>query len=67
MAGYVELDVDTETGEIDIKHYVSVVDCGTTINPMLARGQVEGGIVQGIGIPLISLLLIYRLHSNCPL
>jgi CO/xanthine dehydrogenase Mo-binding subunit len=50
MAGYVELDVDKETGEIDIKHYVSVVDCGTTINPMLARGQVEGGIVQGIGM-----------------
>lgn len=50
MAGYVELDVDKETGEIDIKHYVSVVDCGTTINPMLARGQVEGGVVQGIGM-----------------
>jgi CO/xanthine dehydrogenase Mo-binding subunit len=50
MAGFVEVDVDTLTGEVDIIEYVSVVDCGTTINPMLARGQVEGGIVQGIGM-----------------
>ena len=52
MAGYVEIEVDTETGEVDINNYVSVVDCGTTINPMLARGQVEGGILQGIGMAL---------------
>lgn len=50
MAGYVEVEVDTETGEYTVEHYVSVVDCGTTINPMLARGQVEGGIVQGLGM-----------------
>jgi|LGOV01.1.fsa_nt_gb CO/xanthine dehydrogenase Mo-binding subunit len=52
MAGYVEIEVDTETGEVDIMNYVSVVDCGTTINPMLARGQVEGGIMQGIGMAM---------------
>jgi len=52
MAGYVEVDIDTETGELDIIDYVSVVDCGTTINPMLAKGQVEGGIVQGIGMAM---------------
>jgi CO/xanthine dehydrogenase Mo-binding subunit len=50
MAGFVEVEVDIETGEYTIEHYVSVVDCGTTINPHLARGQVEGGIVQGIGM-----------------
>jgi CO/xanthine dehydrogenase Mo-binding subunit len=50
MAGFVEIDVDTETGEIDIIDYVSVVDCGTPINLALAKGQVEGGIVQGIGM-----------------
>jgi CO/xanthine dehydrogenase Mo-binding subunit len=50
MAGYVDLDVDTETGELTINNYVSVVDCGTPINPNLAKGQVEGGIVQGIGM-----------------
>lgn len=52
MAGYVEIEVDKETGEVDIKNYVSVVDCGVTINPMLAKGQVEGGIVQGIGMAM---------------
>lgn len=50
MAGYAEVEVDLETGEYDILDYVSVVDCGVTINPMLAKGQVEGGIVQGIGM-----------------
>ncbi len=52
MAGYVELNVDMETGEIEVCEYVSVVDCGVTINPMLALGQVEGGVMQGIGMAL---------------
>ncbi len=50
MAAYAEVEVDTETGEYEVLNYVSVVDCGTTINPMLARGQVEGGITQGFGM-----------------
>lgn len=50
MAGFVEIEMDTETYEYKIIEYVSVVDCGTTINPMLAKGQVEGGIVQGLGM-----------------
>ncbi len=50
MAGFVEVMVDRETGEFDILDYTSVVDVGTTINPKLAQGQIEGGIVQGIGM-----------------
>ncbi len=50
MAAYAEVEVDTETGEYQVLNYVTVTDCGTTINPMLARGQVEGGIVQGMGM-----------------
>ena len=50
MAGFVEIEIDKATYEIDILHYVSVVDCGTTINPMLAKGQVDGAIVQGLGM-----------------
>ena len=52
MAGFIEVDVDTKTGEVDIIHYVSVVDCGVTINPKLAQGQVEGAIVQGLGMAM---------------
>ena len=52
MVGIAEVDVDKLTGEIKAHDYVSVVDCGTVINPNLARVQAEGGIVQGIGMAL---------------
>ena len=52
IAGFAEVEVDTETGKIVVLDYVAVVDCGTVINPNLARIQVEGGIVQGIGMAL---------------
>ncbi|MFA5852703.1 MAG: molybdopterin cofactor-binding domain-containing protein, partial [Spirochaetales bacterium] len=52
MAGFAEIEVDTETGKVDMIRYVAVVDCGTTINPNLARVQMEGGILQGIGMAL---------------
>lgn len=51
-AHFVELEVDTRTGEIDLQKYVSAVDCGTAINPNLAEGQMEGAIVNGIGYAL---------------
>ncbi len=50
MAGYCTVEVDKETGEYTVLDYTSVVDCGVTINPKLAQGQVEGGIVQGLGM-----------------
>lgn len=52
MAGIAEVDVDKLTGEIDLVDYVAVVDCGTVVNPNLARIQTEGGIAQGIGMAL---------------
>ena len=52
MVGMVELEVDEETGGVEVLNYVAVVDCGTPINPNLARVQTEGGIVQGIGMAL---------------
>ena len=52
MVGIAEVDADKLTGEIKVHDYVSVVDCGTVINPNLARVQAEGGIVQGIGMAL---------------
>ncbi len=52
MVGMVEVEVDTETGSVDVLDYVAAVDCGTPINPNLARVQTEGGIAQGIGMAL---------------
>lgn len=52
MAGMAEVEVDKETGEVELIDYVAVVDCGTVINPNLARVQTEGGIAQGIGMAL---------------
>lgn len=52
MAGAVEIELDKETGHVEILHYAAVVDCGTVVNPNLARVQVEGGLGQGIGMTL---------------
>ena len=52
VAGFAEIEVDQETGKVELIDYVAVVDCGTVINPNLARIQVEGGIAQGIGMAL---------------
>ena len=50
MAAFGEFEFDTETFEYKMIKYVTVTDCGTTINPALAKGQVEGGIIQGYGM-----------------
>lgn len=52
IAGFAAVDVDLETGECRVSDYVAVVDCGTVINRNLARIQVEGGIVMGVGMSL---------------
>ncbi|WMM25452.1 molybdopterin-dependent oxidoreductase [Tissierella sp. MB52-C2] len=52
LSGLAEVEVDIETGKVNLINFVSVIDCGTVINPKLARIQAEGGIVQGIGMAL---------------
>lgn len=52
MVGMAEVEVDKETGKADLIDYVAVVDCGTVVNPNLARVQTEGGLAQGIGMAL---------------
>jgi carbon-monoxide dehydrogenase large subunit len=42
-------EVDTQTGCVEIQKYIAVDDCGKVINPLLVDGQVQGGIVQGLG------------------
>ncbi len=47
------VDVDPATGDITIDRFLAVDDCGPLINPLLARGQVHGGIAQGLGQALL--------------
>jgi aerobic carbon-monoxide dehydrogenase large subunit len=42
-------DIDPETGQVSIRRYVAVDDCGRLINPLLVAGQVHGGVAQGLG------------------
>ncbi|MBS1879483.1 MAG: xanthine dehydrogenase family protein [Actinobacteria bacterium] len=47
------VDVDIQTGMMDWKRYVIVDDCGPMVNPLIVRGQIEGGVAQGIGGALL--------------
>jgi putative selenate reductase molybdopterin-binding subunit len=51
-AQFVEVAVDIETGEVTVERVLMVADAGRVINPITASGQVEGGIVQGLGFAL---------------
>jgi len=52
MAGMAEIELDPETGLVRVLDYYAVVDCGTVVNPNLARIQTEGGLMQAIGMTL---------------
>lgn len=47
-----EIEVDVETGQVTVRKLVTAVDCGVPINPVTASGQVEGGMLQGLGYAL---------------
>jgi aerobic carbon-monoxide dehydrogenase large subunit len=74
------VDIDTETGAVELVRFVAVDDAGTLVNPMLAEGQIHGGLAQGIaqalyegfnydvdGNPLTSTFLDYLLPSAAEL
>ncbi len=44
-----EVEIDPDTGTVEVVRYSSVNDFGTVVNPLLVEGQVHGGVVQGIG------------------
>jgi carbon-monoxide dehydrogenase large subunit len=54
------VDVDPETGKVEILRYVVVEDCGKMVNPMIVEGQVHGGVAQGIGNALYEDLVYDR-------
>ena len=47
------VEIDRETGEVDIRPFYALDDCGNRINPMVIEGQVHGGVAQGIGTALM--------------
>jgi len=57
-AQFVEVEVNTDTGEIRIPKFVAVHDVGKAINPTIVEGQIEGGIIQGLGQTLMEELKI---------
>ncbi len=52
-----EVEVDVETGEVKIARYIVMHDCGNVINPMVVRGQVEGGVAHGVGNALFERMI----------
>jgi CO/xanthine dehydrogenase Mo-binding subunit len=53
-----EVEVDVETGQVALKQFVTVHNTGTVINPLMHQGQIDGGVVMGVGYALMEQLLI---------
>jgi carbon-monoxide dehydrogenase large subunit len=58
------VDVDAGTGQVKIRDFVAVDDCGTRINPMIVEGQVHGGLADGVGMALME-LIAFDEDGNC--
>jgi aerobic carbon-monoxide dehydrogenase large subunit len=50
------VDVDSGTGQVSVRRFVAVDDCGVRINPMIVEGQLHGGLADGIGMALMQLM-----------
>src|SRR5258707_779305 len=61
-----EVEVDPQTGAVEIDRYWSVNDVGRVVNPMIVKGQLEGGALQGIGQALCE-RFVYDAESGQPL
>ena len=61
-----EVEVDTETGQVEILKITAVHDCGTAINPMMVEGQVEGGVAMGVGFAMMEEMVVERGESRIP-
>ena len=57
-------DVDPGTGQVKVRRFIAVDDCGPRINPMIVEGQVHGGLADGIGMALMQ-LIAFDEDGNC--
>ncbi|MFD2181555.1 xanthine dehydrogenase family protein molybdopterin-binding subunit [Rhodoplanes azumiensis] len=64
-----EVDVDDETGEVEVLRITASHDCGTAVNPMLVEGQIDGGVYMGLGFGLYEEILFDKTgrQVNCNL
>jgi carbon-monoxide dehydrogenase large subunit len=58
------VDVDPGTGQVKVRRFIAVDDCGVRINPMIVEGQVHGGLADGIGMALME-LIAFDSDGNC--
>lgn len=58
------VDIDNQTGEVKIRRFVAVDDCGNIINPMIVEGQIHGGLTQGLA-PAMFEEIVYDEQGNC--
>ena len=58
------VDVDPGTGEVRVRRFIAVDDCGVRINPMIVEGQVHGGLADGIGMALME-SIAFDSSGNC--
>src|SRR3954453_22723893 len=58
------VDVDPGTGEIKLRRFIAVDDCGVRINPMVVEGQIHGGLAEGVGIALMQ-HVAFDDNGNC--
>jgi carbon-monoxide dehydrogenase large subunit len=58
------VDIDPGTGQVKVRRFVAVDDCGTRINPMIIEGQIHGGLAEGIGIALME-VISFDEEGNC--
>ncbi|MDP2956882.1 MAG: molybdopterin-dependent oxidoreductase, partial [Longimicrobiales bacterium] len=52
LVGFAVVEVDTETGALDVKEFTAVVDCGTVLHPRNLGAQICGGVIQGMGVAM---------------
>jgi carbon-monoxide dehydrogenase large subunit len=57
-------DVDAGTGEVRVRRFIAVDDCGVRINPMIVEGQVHGGLADGVGMALMQ-AITFDSDGNC--
>ena len=58
------VDVDRDTGEVKVRRFLAVDDCGTVINPMIVEGQIHGGLTEGFAIAFMQEIQYDREGNN---